>query len=160
MARHMTSSLRFLSVMLVLLSGVCVPGCGGDKHGADGPPCGTYTDAGVRICCGASTEIPGFSCVDLTQDGGEYGIYGRCIGKGETFEAKIAGAQCCEGLVRAELDVETDEVFEDYPPGCGPGSAPPSVKICLECGNQVCEEGENACNCAEDCPRGAADAGA
>ena len=151
---------RFLSVMLIVLPGACAPGCGGDKPPAEAPRCGTYTDAGARICCGASTEIPGYSCVDLTQDGGEYGIYGRCIGKGEEFEAKIAGGQCCEGLVRAEVSAETDsgEVFEGFPPGCGP-TAPPSVKICLDCGNQVCEEGENVCNCAEDCPQGAADAG-
>jgi hypothetical protein len=69
----------------------------------------------------------------------------------EAFEGKVAGAQCCEGLVVASQDVETDEVIDGYPPGCGPGTAPPSVMICLECGNGVCEAGENRCNCATDC---------
>jgi hypothetical protein len=172
-------SLRFVSsILLVLQAGGCAGSCGGSdppapsqggagtpSQGGAGAPsqpdasaCGTFTDAGDLICCGASSEMPGITCVDLTQDGGKYGIYGRCIGKDEVFEAKIAGAQCCEGLVELFQWIETDEVIEGMPPGCGM-EVPVSLKICLECGNQICEEDENACNCPEDCPRGATGAG-
>jgi hypothetical protein len=122
---------------------------------ADARTCGLYRDAGgrlARICCGAATEIPGVSCVDLTVDGGRYGIYGQCIAAGESFEGKVAPALCCDGLVFRQPLVPTTSVFTSYPSGCGPDLAyNPSEQICLACGNGVCEPPENACDCPEDC---------
>jgi hypothetical protein len=120
-----------------------------------GAPCGLYRDAGYRrspICCGASSEEPGVTCVDLTADGGEYGIYGHCIAAGDTFEGKIAPALCCPGLVFRSPETLGPSAFAGYAPGCGPDlSFSPSQLICLSCGNSVCEPPENRCDCPEDC---------
>jgi hypothetical protein len=113
--------------------------------------CDHFTDAGARICCGRDTELPGLSCVDLTQDGGAFGIYGRCIEAGESFDAKIAGARCCAGLVRVDEDVETNMAVDGWPMGCGPSTSPPSSKLCVACGDGKCAGMENRCNCATDC---------
>jgi len=125
---------------------------------ADGPTrlCGLFRDAGGRhapICCGASTEIPGVSCVDLTQDGGQYGIYGHCIAAGDTFEGKIAPALCCTGLVFRMPEVSSTASPPDFPDGCAPDSThySPSEVLCLACGDGLCEPPENACDCPEDC---------
>ena len=46
--------------------------------------------------------------------------------------------------------VETDEVYPDYPPGCGPGDIRSSY--CAACGNETCDTPyENRCNCGTDC---------
>jgi hypothetical protein len=79
----------------------------------DADACGRYVEGGLflsgnrdaaiarldRVCCGSPTDVPGFSCVDLTIDGGQYGAPGRCLMLGETFDGKFAGMQCCAGLV-------------------------------------------------------------
>jgi hypothetical protein len=121
------------------------------KMTAPKPTCGRKTDAGVLICCGAETELPGFSCVDLTQPGGEFGIYGHCIEEGDEFDGKVAGGTCCEGLTRTHPAEPTSEIYPGFASGCGPGSAPISLFICLRCGNSVCEPTEQSCNCPVDC---------
>jgi hypothetical protein len=82
----------------------------------------------------------------------EYGgIYGACIGDGEEYEGKVICAFCCDGLTQMEPMIETDEVFKDYPPGCGPAKAPPSIVVCVACGDGKCGPGENRCVCPADC---------
>ena len=125
--------------------------CADEAQHRGAAQCGRTTDAGAPICCGRGGELPGFSCVDLAQDGGEYGIYGRCIERGQTFDAKIVGARCCEGLVRVDSVIETGETSPGYPEGCGPGPTPPSTKLCVQCGDGTCGDQENRCNCAQDC---------
>ena len=51
-----------------------------------------------------------------------------------------------------EPTVETTETYEGYPEGCGPGPAPPSILVCVTCGDGTCGAGESPCNCAADCP--------
>lgn len=123
--------------------------------------CGQLRDAGGRsvpYCCDRPSEMPGASCVDLTEEGGAYGIYGHCIAEGESFEGKILAALCCDGLVIRSATVEDSTLAV---PGTAHGCAPdfqhysPSEVLCLACGNQRCETHENRCNCPEDC----ADAG-
>lgn len=117
-----------------------------DRQGdgqSDERQCGSTTDAGFRICCGAPSEISGVSCVDLTQDGGEFGAHGKCYEEGESFDGKFAGAQCCEGLSRLSPLRQTAQ-------GCQP-DGPPSKFICLACGDNVCAPLENGCTCADDC---------
>jgi hypothetical protein len=121
--------------------------------------CGRFTDAGARICCGAATELPGLSCVDLSRPGGEYGTYGHCIAEGDSFEAKIAGARCCVGLKGVGSERETDEVFSGYRPGCGPGAQSVSTVTCVACGNGKCDSLENRCNCPADCGARTGDGG-
>jgi hypothetical protein len=114
-------------------------GCSRGSPDRDQTPlqCPLRTDAGLRICCGYTGELPGLSCLDLTADGGEYGIYGHCIESGKEYDAKVVGARCCPGLT------STDTL------GCENGS--PSLKRCLPCGDGKCEGAENPCNCPGDC---------
>jgi hypothetical protein len=124
-----------------------------DGHQAAGSGianCERKTDAGFTICCGRSSEIPGLSCVDLSVDGGEFGVYRKCIESGASFDAKVEGAQCCDGLVRVENHYPADAGPLVDATGCFIGS-PPSTKTCLPCGNEVCDEAENRCNCPADC---------
>jgi hypothetical protein len=139
----------------VLLVWACSPdsagseGTGGPLGDSGAQACEHKTDAGFRICCGRETEIPEVSCVDLTVDGGEFGMYRKCVEMGRAFDAKFAGAQCCQGLARSEIIAPaTGPLVDDA--GCSV-PMPPSVKTCLPCGNGVCDPGENRCNCTVDC---------
>ncbi|MEY4580204.1 MAG: hypothetical protein RL701_4907 [Pseudomonadota bacterium] len=111
--------------------------------------CTQVTDAGALYCCGRASEIPGITCIDRTQDGGEYGIYGRCREVGEDIERKVVGARCCDGAVAAGLFAVVLK-SQDYPTGCM-RQGPPSLAVCLACGNGNCEADENRCNCDKDC---------
>jgi hypothetical protein len=73
------------------------------------------------------------------------GIYGDCRPHGALFEAKITCAHCCGGLTRVSPDVlENGECRS---------TAPPSLFICLNCGDGICSPDENPCRCPADCPR-------
>jgi hypothetical protein len=108
--------------------------------------CDEYSDAGYRWCCGRPSEYPGFSCLDRSQDGGEFGVYGKCRVAGQDFDGKVAGAQCCEGTVRVGYLVPDPA----DPSGCR-STRPPSLILCMPCGDGICDDGENVCNCSEDC---------
>ena len=119
-----------------------------------------YDDGPAAHCC---AEGQGTSCCEGREPGTcfEYGgIYGECITEGNEFEAKVMCAKCCEGLqqlsqatvVGNEVPPESDGlpeecdsayVYEDAPP--------PSLLICLPCGNGICDDKEHECNCPEDC---------
>jgi hypothetical protein len=49
---------------------------------------------------------------------------------------------CCAGLV----EIEAAEQYGDV---CAVGAG---VMLCSDCGNGICEQWENNCNCQEDCP--------
>jgi hypothetical protein len=129
---------------LASLSVVFLLDCKG--HGSDNADveCGTRTDAGALVCCGGDTELPGLSCVDLSQDGGEFGIYGSCRQEGQDFDGKFAGAQCCDGLVRVGSELPSL--------ACEP--AVDSLFFCVRCGDGTCGNEENHCRCPQDCPDG------
>lgn len=110
--------------------------------------CGDNGSNGTRVCCGAAGEIPGQNCVPPQPEGG---VYGRCLKEGEELEAKVIGGVCCKGLSAIDVEIETDAGYQGYPMGCGPGDAPPSVKVCARCGDGVCGAAENRCNCPSDC---------
>jgi len=111
--------------------------------------CYRVTDAGARICCGRAGEIPELSCVDLSLPGGEYGVWRECLAEGIDFDAKFAGATCCEGLTRTDSYREVDGGTEALPTCIA--SAAPSTKVCRPCGNGLCDRGEDRCNCSTDC---------
>jgi len=50
--------------------------------------------------------------------------------------------QCCDGLKR--INVRQYEDGECY-------VLPDTGTICSDCGNDICEEWENPCNCPDDC---------
>ena len=80
------------------------------------------------------------------------GVTGACAEAGGYVEGKDICAICCDGMVASDSQVETTEVFDGYAEGCGPGDEPPSLLICIACGDGVCGAGENRCMCPEDCP--------
>ena len=115
-------------------------------------PCGRKTKHGDRICCGSPSEKIGVSCVDLRNGGSEFGEFGRCLKQGEGFDARIAGAVCCDPLIEIDAVIErTGAMVPDFPPGCDPQTE--NRKYCSACGNGSCDESENACNCPADCQR-------
>jgi len=63
-----------------------------------------------------------------------------CYPSGEVMEI-ILGNECCEGLMPISIidEAEEDCVFVS------------GVGLCTNCGNSLCEYGENKCNCDEDC---------
>lgn len=110
-----------------------------------------YMD-GVYACCG---EGEGTECCGAAEPGMcfEYGgIYQGCVADGENLEGKVICAICCSGQAAREPMVETTETYDGYPAGCGPGEEPPSLLICVTCGDGICGDGENVCVCPEDCP--------
>ena len=109
-----------------------------------------YTD-GVYECC---AEGEGEECCSRSEDDlcFEYGgLYGECIDQGQEIEGKVICGICCPGMTAAEPMVETEEQIDGYPEGCGPSETPPSLLVCIACGDGLCREGENRCNCPEDC---------
>ena len=87
--------------------------------------------------------------IDEKINGGNGGDIDECVQSGELAFDESTGetlGECCEGLE------EIGDVFYDDEKTCeeifmivGYGS------ICSDCGNDVCEDWENRCNCAEDC---------
>ena len=108
-------------------------------------------DDGVYHCC---AEGDGTACCDGYDVGMcfEYGgVYGACTPGGGEYEGKVICALCCDGLTATEPMVETTEIYDGYPAGCGPGPEPVSFLVCVACGDGVCGEGENRCVCPADC---------
>jgi hypothetical protein len=105
----------------------------------------TYpTMSGPYTCC-APNE--GLGCCEGKRPGTCFqygGIFGTCLNHGSKFDGKIICAHCCEDLTRAEIH----ETFGDACRSTGP----PSVFICVLCGDGVCSPEENRCRCPQDCP--------
>lgn len=59
-----------------------------------------------------------------------------------SFGKYIGPKKCCEGLVKIPVkEYEGGKCFELFDVGT----------VCSDCGNEVCEEWENACSCEKDC---------
>ena len=74
----------------------------------------------------------------------------NCALEGEQIDKFTNNLECCEGLKR----VNTGFGYKDSTKECGqimycdPVNCP---DVCINCGNDICEEWENQCNCPEDC---------
>lgn len=126
---------------LILLS----VGCGGTPE----PGPGEWDD-GPYHCC---AEGDGTSCCGGYEQGMCFqngGVLGRCAQAGEMVEGKDICALCCDGLDWTEPLERTGAMIEGYPDGCEP-STPPSLGVCVACGDGVCGPGENDCVCPDDC---------
>ena len=77
----------------------------------------------------------------------------NCNPEGEIYSAHELNPSCCHGLTNVNLMFEPSDDYEgdDLPDGCGVGDAPPSIMICIACGDGTCGESEHHCNCPEDC---------
>ena len=63
-----------------------------------------------------------------------------CYPSGEIMEV-IPGNRCCEDLTDISIIEESSEECLFVM----------GVSLCTDCGNSLCEYGENNCNCPEDC---------
>jgi len=92
-------------------------------------------------CC---TEAAPYTCFAYGDSVDGDGL-DRCRELGEQVGGKaICPADCCDGLARVPNLVPG-------PDGCE-GSGHMGISVCLLCGDGVCDDLENACNCPEDCP--------
>ncbi len=69
------------------------------------------------------------------------GVKNSCYTSGQSFDSsQDSEAKCCEGLSeKSQYDLRNCIVL-------------PSTKFtCVNCGDGICGEGENNCNCVEDC---------
>jgi len=125
---------------------------GGEASDAGGDASSGRYRSGPYTCC---AEGEGRSCcppetlpdpsAGRTATCFQYGgVRGACTGAGGTLEAKDVCAICCAGLTRISLDAPGDG-------GACESTAPPSLFLCAACGDGVCSEGENRCNCPGDC---------
>jgi hypothetical protein len=67
-------------------------------------------------------------------------------------KGEVVNYNCCEGLGSISADMKYEPSNEDADEnGClwGEGAG----MICSDCGNGVCENWENPCNCLADCPK-------
>lgn len=147
-----------MRVHVLTIAALVVTACGSTKQ--DGPPSRDEGDAaagyemrGVYRCCAPGT---GTACCEGMKQGMCFaygGLYGDWRRAGEQYDGKVICAQCCEGLERRGVVVRgnaTPPEVDGLPDGCDVG-APPSVLVCLRCGDGVCGTGEDFCNCPEDC---------
>ena len=68
-----------------------------------------------------------------------------CATIGETVPVVPGAKECCEGLQSASI---MEIVYSDHRGYCSPLDG---ASVCINCGNSICDEGENICNCNEDC---------
>lgn len=98
-------------------------------------------------CMGCPGERPGGNCVLPQRDGG---LYGRCREEGEIISGKIVGAYCCNHRDGGGIGfIITSQIVNDA--GTCTQTAPDDILICSVCGDGICTEWENRCNCARDC---------
>ena len=122
-------------------SSQCMVGC-----------CGGGAGAGCAACCydAPCSAIPVEDCpagrCELVRGCNGEVLCRRATGGAEPQcgRAGAVSAPCCEGLL--------ETCFVTNPDGtCGEETGYDSVPFCIDCGDGVCEIGENPCNCPEDC---------
>lgn len=76
----------------------------------------------------------------------------ECAEEGEQFSEVYEqySEHCCEGLTEwnSGFDTRISIADECYETGLLAGSP---IGTCINCGNGICEDIENPCNCLEDC---------
>ena len=96
-------------------------------------------EAGGYLCthCGDDNCGPGENNCNCPNDCEPV----ACVAAGESLADP--NQRCCAGLFAIDCQVQDDNGICML---CDGGS------ICTNCGDGVCGEGENTCNCAVDCP--------
>jgi hypothetical protein len=96
----------------------------------------------VRICCGLPDDVPGGNC---TLESTLMMNQATCVPEGAGFDLKNGslGIHCCVGLTTVSVATESANGT------CQRG--PVSAAVCEACGDGVCKNGENRCNCPTDC---------
>jgi hypothetical protein len=94
----------------------------------------------ARVCEDTPGSTPGVNCVPAALAQRQL----PCRAQGEDIDGKDFGVKCCASL-------HAEPVLEHVDGHCVT-RAPPSVRVCVQCGDGVCGSGENFCNCPADCP--------
>jgi hypothetical protein len=110
------------------------------------PVCGcdgvTYSNDCSRKAAGVSLSYEG-ECINVS----------GCAEEGEIFSTVYSEypSQCCGGLTEWYSGMETNIAIgtQCWSTGLVAGSP---VGTCINCGNGICDETENTCNCFDDCP--------
>ena len=107
---------------------------------ADALPPGVAYVVGAYACC---EEGRGFSCC---APGEGCGAYRECSPIGGWASGKLICSRCCSGLTLIAKTTVVD--------GRCVASTTPDDNFCAACGDGACRsaEGEDSCNCPEDCP--------
>lgn len=135
---------------MLFLIGMLVLACG-DRAAVPSPPVpvadvsaparsDSVAVSAVRICGKRADDRPGMNCIPplLAEPNRP-----ACRGEGMDIDGKDIGGACCPGL---------SAVAATGPGGAGcTRIAPPSVQVCVRCGDGTCGAGENRCNCPKDC---------
>lgn len=104
---------------------------------------------GAYLCC---AKGEGLSCCGGATTGtcfGYGGTLGDCTPEGNTLDGKDICSICCPGLTRVSLSMPSEAGAGDAAACVGEG--PPSLLLCVACGDGVCGPSENSCNCPTDC---------
>lgn len=127
----------------------------GGSAGSGGTETGGTTDTGGAETGGATdtggTETGGATDTGGAETGGATGGTGggACLSEGQSYNLSVRPPEevCCEGLtgVYGGYNVSSDGT-------CRMRTGSPTY--CSPCGNGQCDEREDYCNCAEDCPLG------
>lgn len=92
---------------------------------------------------------PGFGCGEKPPTAAPAATVDGCLaaGAGDTVRDREAGEQpCCPGLARVDS-------FEASLLSAGKCIVSKGGRsVCVACGDATCGEGENFCNCPDDCP--------
>ena len=79
--------------------------------------------------------------------------HSSCAEEGEQFSSVLKDVypeNCCEGLTKwsSEFDAYISIAGKCYETGLYTNSR---IGVCINCGNNICEDIENPCNCQQDC---------
>ncbi len=105
--------------------------------------CNDNGECGCKIPCQDDEDCAFISrCRSSCADEGHCVCDEDCLGQGEEFDGDPEQNRCCPGLEPI--------VFAEYWQGeCGFVNC--LCWVCAACGNGACEQGENPCNCPDDC---------
>ncbi len=125
-------------------------GCGGQAN-ADGNAGGNVGGAAGGSTGGNQQPAPTPGDDDYVEgDAYDSGPYHCCPSGEDTttccvdYPPEPSGSNLCFQYGGVTAD-------SNYPEGCAP-QAPPSLFICVNCGDHICGPGENPCACPGDCP--------
>jgi hypothetical protein len=107
-------------------------------------PCEHPNHPGIKACCGRPSERQGIDCVPWSL------LDQPCSTAGQFSDVKRY-VVCCSGLSGISTSQPLVEPAVDGGTCSTPFALDPT-RVCARCGDGICGQGENRCNCPQDCP--------